>query len=48
MNKIYFYDLGVCNVVINNFSFIYLWKDKGSFWENFLIVECKKYLSYIF
>mgnify|MGYP000049368458 FL=1 len=46
MNKIYFYDLGVRNAVINNFSPIHLRKDKGSLWENFLIAERKKHLSY--
>jgi len=46
MNKIYFYDLGVRNAVINDFSPIHLRKDKGSLWENFLIAERKKHLSY--
>ncbi|NBC07273.1 MAG: AAA family ATPase [Bacteroidetes bacterium] len=46
MHKIYFYDLGVRNAVINDFSPIHLRKDKGSIWENYLISERFKYLQY--
>ncbi|MEL6942574.1 MAG: DUF4143 domain-containing protein, partial [Bacteroidota bacterium] len=48
MSKIYFYDLGVRNAIINNFSPIHLRDDTGALWENFLIAERKKYLAYSF
>ena len=44
--KIYFYDLGVRNVLISNFMQLELRQDTGALWENFLIVERMKYLSY--
>jgi len=37
--KIYFYDLGVRNAIINNFLPLNRRTDVGSMWENFLIVE---------
>jgi predicted AAA+ superfamily ATPase len=37
--KIYFYDLGLRNALINNFNPISLRTDIGALWENFLIVE---------
>ncbi|HMS71333.1 MAG TPA: ATP-binding protein [Saprospiraceae bacterium] len=46
MDKIYFYDLGVRNAVLGNFSSIRLRADMGGIWENFLITERKKNLSY--
>ncbi|MEM9849682.1 MAG: DUF4143 domain-containing protein, partial [Bacteroidota bacterium] len=48
MSKIYFYDLGVRNAIINNFSPIDLRNDTGALWENFLLAERKKYLAYSF
>lgn len=44
--KIYFYDNGIRNALINNFSDIELREDRGRLWENFLISERIKYLSY--
>lgn len=44
--KIYFYDNGVRNAVISAFNGIELRNDKGALWENFLISERIKYLSY--
>jgi len=44
--KIYFYDNGVRNAVINDFSNFDLRQDKGALWENFLISERKKFLEY--
>ena len=44
--KIYFFDNGIRNAVINNFTAIELRNDKGALWENFIISERKKYLSY--
>lgn len=46
LKKIYFYDLGVRNTVINNFNFLENRADKGALWENFLIIERLKYRSY--
>lgn len=39
MDKIYFYDLGVRNVVIGNFKPIKDRDDAGRLWENFLAIE---------
>ena len=44
--KIYFYDNGIRNAVINSFNDIELRNDKGALWENFLISERIKYLHY--
>lgn len=46
MRKIYFYDLGIRNAAINNFNPISVRNDKGALWENYLINERLKYLSY--
>lgn len=37
--KYYFYDNGIRNVLISNFSNIDLRTDKGALWENFLLAE---------
>jgi len=39
MRKIYFWDLGVRNALINNFNPFNLRTDTGEIWENFLIME---------
>jgi uncharacterized protein len=39
MRKIYFYDTGIRNALINNFNSLELRMDKGALWENFLISE---------
>lgn len=44
--KIYFYDNGIRNAVISSFNDLSLRNDKGALWENFLISERIKYLSY--
>lgn len=44
--KIYFYDNGIRNAVINAFNPIDLRPDKGALWENYLISERIKHLSY--
>ncbi len=44
--KIYFYDNGVRNALINNFSPVSLRNDIGALWENFLISERVKFLEY--
>lgn len=42
LKKYYFYDLGVRNSVIDNFTPIEKRKDTGALWENFCIVERMK------
>ena len=44
--KIYFYDNGIRNSIIKNFSPLSLRADKGALWENFLIVERIKNNTY--
>ncbi len=44
--KIYFYDTGVRNSIINNFNPLALRNDKGALWENYLIAERVKRNSY--
>ncbi len=44
--KIYFYDNGVRNMVIGNFTSLDLRQDKGALWENFLISEKLKQNRY--
>ena len=43
--KIYFYDNGIRNAIISNFSLVNLRTDKGSLWENFLVSERLKWLN---
>lgn len=44
--KIYFYDCGIRNAVINQFAPINLRNDKGALWENFIIAERMKHNHY--
>ncbi len=44
--KIYFYDNGLRNAVINQFNTLDLRGDKGALWENFLMTERLKHLHY--
>jgi len=44
--KIYFYDNGVRNALIQNFKSLELRTDTGALWENFMVCERKKYLEY--
>lgn len=44
--KIYFYDNGIRNAVIGNFTDIEVRTDKGALWENYLISERRKILNY--
>ena|SRR5690554_40327 len=44
--KIYFYDNGVRNSIINNFAPLAMRNDIGVLWENFIISERKKQLAY--
>jgi len=42
--KIYFWDLGIRNAIINNFNNLDLRNDIGALWENFCILERLKHL----
>jgi len=44
--KVYFYDNGVRNTIINNFAPVSQRSDIGPLWENFIISERKKQLAY--
>lgn len=44
--KIYFYDNGIRNALVANFSQIENRMDVGALWENFLISERRKFLEY--
>ncbi|HRN42541.1 MAG TPA: ATP-binding protein [Vicingus sp.] len=44
--KIYFYDNGVRNMILGNFTPLDLRQDKGALWENFLISERLKQNTY--
>lgn len=44
--KIYFYDCGIRNAVINNFKSFQTRTDVGALWENFVIAERMKFLRY--
>lgn len=43
LRKIYFYDNGIRNALINNLNPLSLRQDVGALWENFLISERVKY-----
>lgn len=38
-NKIYFFDTGIRNAIINNFNTLEMRNDTGALWENFCIIE---------
>ncbi|MEO6167625.1 MAG: ATP-binding protein [Chitinophagales bacterium] len=44
--KIYFWDVGIRNAIINNFNVPALRQDKGPLWENFIVAERLKYNAY--
>ena len=44
--KIYFYDNGIRNALIADFSFVENRQDVGALWENFIIAERKKKADY--
>lgn len=46
MNKIYFYDLGIRNTLINNLNRLDSRSDTGKLFENFMIIERMKYREY--
>lgn len=45
--KVYFWDNGIRNAVIGNFAPLALRQDVGSLWENYLVSERRKALSYV-
>ena len=44
--KVYFYDCGIRNAIINNFKPLSSRTDVGALWENFVIAERMKFLRY--
>lgn len=44
--KIYFYDLGIRNTLIQNWNTMNIRNDKGALWENLCIIERIKFLHY--
>lgn len=46
MTKIFFYDTGIRNMLIENFNPLDLRQDTGALWENFLVAERRKKLEY--
>ncbi len=44
--KIFFYDCGIRNAIINDFTRVGSRTDTGALWENFVIAERMKYLHY--
>lgn len=46
MDKIYFYDTGVRNTLINDFNSLQIRNDRGQLWENFLLTERMKVNAY--
>jgi len=44
--KLFFYDNGIRNALINNFNPIELRNDLGALWENYIISERQKFISY--
>lgn len=44
--KVYFYDCGIRNAVINNFKPLQNRTDVGALWENFVVAERMKFLRY--
>ena len=46
MDKIFFYDLGIRNILIDNLKPLKDRNDAGLLWENFLLIERKKYNAF--
>jgi hypothetical protein len=46
MSKIYFYDVGIRNCLLENFNPPALRHDVGAIWENFLVAERRKKVAY--
>lgn len=43
--KVFFYDLGIRNSLIDDFNVLEIRRDAGALWENFLILERRKKIS---
>lgn len=43
LRKVYFYDLGIRNALVNNFNSLDLRNDSGALWENFFVSERVKF-----
>jgi hypothetical protein len=48
LDKIYFWDVGIRNALIEDLRFPQHRNDMGQLWENFVIVERMKYLRYVY
>lgn len=46
LRKIYFFDIGIRNALISNFNPLEQRNDVGALWENFILVERMKFMSY--
>ncbi len=46
MNKVFFYDNGIRNMLIENFNPLDMRQDVGALWENFLVAERQKKVAY--
>ncbi len=46
MTKIFFYDIGIRNMLIENFNPLEMRQDVGAIWENFLVAERRKKVEY--
>ena len=46
-DKIYFWDLGIRNILLDDLRFPPYRTDMGALWENFVVVERMKYLKYV-
>ncbi len=46
LKKIFFYDLGIRNAILQNFQFLDSRNDGGGLWENFMMVERLKYRAH--
>jgi len=44
--KVYFYDCGIRNAVLNSFKLLGARTDTGALWENFIVAERMKFLKY--
>ncbi len=45
LRKIYFYDLGIRNALVNNFNPLVIRQDTGMLWENFFVSERIKFVN---
>lgn len=46
LRKVYFYDLGIRNALVDDFRPLSMRTDVGALWENYCIVERQKFLSF--